>query len=112
MPSQVAQGDGSIQTTGRLPGKVNQLALLQQAAGTIVRKYGIQGLYLGLPSRCIWSGAIIAGQFFLYDLFKTSLHVTAADLSLFYDALGASTAGVLALGASTGGFAAGPSLGL
>ena len=37
--------------------------------------------------------AIIAGQFFLYDVFKSALHVTAQDLTLVYDALGASAAG-------------------
>merc|ERR1712072_962297 len=86
--SKVAQGDGSKDYVGQLPGRVNQLALLQQTAKVIIRKYGIQGLYLGLPSRCLWSGAIIAGQFFLYDVFKGALHVTTADLTLFYDALG------------------------
>ena len=96
--SKVAQGDGSAAFVGQLPGKVNQLALLQQAAGVIVRNYGLQGLYLGLPSRCLWSGAIIAGQFFLYDVFKSALHVTASDLTLFYDALGASAAGAQILG--------------
>ena len=96
--SKVAQGDGSVQEVGRLPGGVNQLALLQQAAGAIIRKYGLQGLYLGLPSRCLWSGAIIAGQFTLYDIFKQALHVTAADLTLFYDALGASAAGAAIVG--------------
>ena len=96
--SKVAQGDGSKDYVGQLPGKVNQLALLQQAAGVIVRNYGLQGLYLGLPSRCLWSGAIIAGQFFLYDVFKSALHVTASDLTLFYDALGASAAGAQILG--------------
>ena len=85
--SKVAQGDGSKDYVGQLPGGVNQLALLQQAAKTIIRKYGLGGLYLGLPSRCLWSGAIIAGQFFLYDVFKGALHVTAADLTIFYDPL-------------------------
>ena len=75
------------------PSPTPSLALLDQAAKEIVRKYGVQGLYLGLPSRCLWSGAIIAGQFFLYDLLKQALHVTAADLTLFYDALGASAVG-------------------
>lgn len=91
--SKVAQGDGSKSFVGRLPGSVNQLALLQQKGAEIVRKYGVAGLYLGLPSRCLWSGAIIAGQFFLYDVFKQALHVTAADLTLFYDALGATVLG-------------------
>ena len=46
--SKVAQGDGSKDYVGQLPGRVNQLALLQQTAKVIIRKYGIQGLYLGL----------------------------------------------------------------
>lgn len=99
--SKVAQGDGSRAFVGQLPGSVNQLALLQQAAFTIVRKFGIAGLYLGLPSRCLWSGAIIAGQFCLYDVFKTALHVSATDLTLFYDALGASAAGAYLAAATT-----------
>jgi solute carrier family 25 phosphate transporter 3 len=91
--SRVAQGEGPSKVVGKLPGGVNQFALLQQTAKTIVRSYGLAGLYLGLPSRCIWSGAIIAGQFFLYDVFKAALHVTAADLTLFYDAMGAAALG-------------------
>jgi len=98
--SKVAQGDGSRAYVGQLPGRVNQLALLQQAAGAIVRNYGLAGLYLGLPSRCLWSGAIIAGQFFLYDVFKGAFHITATDLTLFYDAFGASAAGAQLLGGS------------
>ena len=31
------------------------------------------------------SGAIIAGQFFLYDIFKGAFKVTAADLTQFLD---------------------------
>ena len=41
----------------------------------------------GLPTMCC--------QFFLYDVFKSALHVTASDLTLFYDALGASAVGDL-----------------
>ena len=90
--SKVAQGEGSSNFVGKLPGTVNQLALLQRTAQSITREYGLAGLYLGLPSRCLWSGAIIAGQFFLYDLFKQALHLTANDLTTFYDAFGASAA--------------------
>ena len=57
-----------------------------------MRKYGLGGFYLGLPSRCLWSAFIIGGQFTLYDVFKSALHITAADLTLFYDALGATVA--------------------
>ena len=63
---------------------------------------GVGGLFRGLPSRCLWSGAIIAGQFFLYDVFKSALHVTNSDLTLFYDALGASAAGARLLSAAAG----------
>ena len=90
--SRIAQGEGSSQQVGKLPGRINQAALLQQAAAEIERKYGLAGFFRGLPSRCLWSGAIIAGQFFLYDLFKEALHITANDLALFYDAFGASAA--------------------
>jgi solute carrier family 25 phosphate transporter 3 len=91
--SKVAQGGGSSKTEeGRLPGNINQVALLQQAARQISRKFGPTGFFLGLPSRCLWSGAIIGGQFLLYDVFKTLLHVTHDELHLFYDALGASAA--------------------
>ena len=58
-------------------------ALLTTTARGINRQYGFGGFYLGLGSRCLWSGAIIAGQFFLYDVFKTALHVQAADLTTF-----------------------------
>jgi len=85
--SKISQG-GDEQ--GELPGAVNQVALLLQETRAIFKRYGIGGFYLGLGSRCLWSGAIIAGQFVLYDLFKSALHVTATDLGEFYDALGSS----------------------
>lgn len=83
--TRVARGGGEC--AGALPGDVNQLRLLQTEALAIYRNYGPGGFYLGLGSRCLWSGAIIAGQFFLYDVFKGMMHVTANDLSLFYDAM-------------------------
>lgn len=95
--SRVAQGEGSSAQVGKLPGSINQLALLRNAAVDIMSELGLGGFFLGLPSRCLWSGAIIAGQFFLYDLFKQALHLTAADLSLFYDAFGASQVGTATL---------------
>jgi solute carrier family 25 phosphate transporter 3 len=55
-------------------------------------EFGVGGFFLGLGSRCIWSGAIIAGQFFLYDVFKNWLHVAETDLGQFYDALSATSA--------------------
>lgn len=100
--TKVAQGEGSSQQVGVLPGGVNQLAQLSKTASVLVSKYGVGGLFRGLPSRCIWSGAIIAGQFFLYDVFKSALHVTSSDLTLFYDALGASAAGARLLSAAAG----------
>ena len=38
-----------------------------------------------LPLTLTRSGAIIAGQFFLYDIFKGAFKVTAADLTQFLD---------------------------
>ncbi|CAM9556013.1 unnamed protein product [Ectocarpus sp. 13 AM-2016] len=52
---------------------------------TIVDERGLGGLFLGLPSRIVWSGAIISGQFLLYDLCKTALHVSVDDLRVFLD---------------------------
>lgn len=83
--SRVARGGGECQ--GALPGGVNQLRLLQTEGLAIYRNYGPGGYFLGLGSRCLWSGAIIAGQFFLYDVFKGLMHVTANDLTLFLDAM-------------------------
>ena len=87
-----ASVDGSDRTVGKLPGSINQLALLQRTASQIWREFGLGGLFLGLPSRMVWSSAIIAGQFFLYDLFKQALHLSTNDLTLFYDAFGSSAA--------------------
>jgi len=39
-------------------------------------------------SRCVWAGAIIAGQFLLYEVCKGVFQITADDLSLFLDVIG------------------------
>ncbi len=85
--SRIARGGGECM--GALPGGVNQLKLLKQEALVVWRSFGFGGFYLGIGSRCLWSGAIIAGQFFLYDVFKGAMHVTAADLTQFLDVLSA-----------------------
>ncbi|CAM9366497.1 unnamed protein product [Discosporangium mesarthrocarpum] len=53
----------------------------------IVSERGIGGLFLGLQSRIVWSGAIISGQFLLYDVCKSALHVRPDDLRLYLDVL-------------------------
>ncbi len=93
--SKVAQGGGDA-PQGELRGPINQVGLILDTARSQLRLYGPGGLYLGLGSRCAWSGAIIAGQFFLYDVFKSALHVTHDDLVFVYDALGAALEGALA----------------
>jgi len=91
--SRVAQGAKDREAPqGQLPGSVNQLALLMHEAQSVLREFGFGGFFLGLGSRCIWSGAIIGGQFTLYDVFKQLLHVTAAELAQYYDALAATAA--------------------
>ena len=87
--TRVAQG---AKEGGQLPGSVNQIALIIAEFRSVTYKLGLPGLFTGLGSRCLWSCAIIAGQFLLYDVFKSALHVTAADLSLYYDAFGATAA--------------------
>lgn len=54
---------------------------------SIVDERGPAGLFLGLQSRIVWSGAIISGQFLLYDVCKTALHVSADDLRVFLDVI-------------------------
>jgi len=61
----------------------------EKAIRDLVTKFGPAGLFLGLPSRCLWATPIIAGQFFLYDVFKNTLQVAADDLNLFFDVLAA-----------------------
>lgn len=52
-----------------------------EAAQVIVEEGGIGSLFRGLGSRCLWAGSIIAGQFLLYDVFRSFYGVTANDLS-------------------------------
>ena len=49
----------------------------EEAGGAPPRKDDVGGL----------KAPIIAGQFFLYDVFKGLMHVTANDLTLFLDAM-------------------------
>eukprot|EP00977_Amphora_coffeiformis_P000083 scaffold19_cov169-Amphora_coffeaeformis.AAC.8 len=46
---------------------------------------GPGALWRGLGSRSIWAGSIIAGQFFLYDIFRTAGGVSSADLTQVWD---------------------------
>jgi len=63
----------------------------RESAFEVVRdifdKWGPQGFFFGLGSRCVWAGSIIAGQFFLYDVLKASFGVRNEDLMLFMDVL-------------------------
>ena len=47
----------------------------------MVEQEGLGSLFRGLGSRCVWAGSIIAGQFLLYDVFRTYFHITQEDLS-------------------------------
>ena len=42
---------------------------------------GVPALFRGLGSRCLWASSIIAGQFFLYDIFRGAFQVTPDDLT-------------------------------
>ena len=46
---------------------------------------GPGALFRGLGSRSIWAGSIIAGQFFLYDIFRTAAGVSTVDLTQVWD---------------------------
>jgi solute carrier family 25 phosphate transporter 3 len=50
----------------------------------MVETEGPGSLFRGLGSRCVWAGSIIAGQFLLYDVFRTYFGVNADDLSQVY----------------------------
>jgi solute carrier family 25 phosphate transporter 3 len=61
----------------------NRLGLLD-GARQMVQRDGPGALFRGLGSRCVWAGSIIAGQFLLYDIFRTMFGVSAADLTQIY----------------------------
>jgi len=51
----------------------------------MVEREGFKSLYRGVWSRCLWAGSIIAGQFLLYDIFRTLLRVNKDDLSQVFE---------------------------
>lgn len=51
----------------------------------MVEKEGVGSLFRGLGSRCVWAGSIIAGQFLLYDVFRTYFGVNGEDLSQVFE---------------------------
>ncbi|CAM9262726.1 unnamed protein product [Choristocarpus tenellus] len=75
--------DTVLSTMNRDPG----LSSVFETGRGIIEERGIRGLFLGLSSRIVWSGAIISGQFLLYDVCKTALHVSAYDLRVYLDVL-------------------------
>jgi len=52
-----------------------------EGSRVMVQNDGIVALFRGLGSRCLWAGSIIAGQFFLYSVFREFFSVTATDLT-------------------------------
>lgn len=58
---------------------------LVDGARQMVAEDGAGSLFRGLGSRCVWAGSIIAGQFLLYDVFRTFFRVSADDLSQIYE---------------------------
>ena len=52
------------------------------------RESGPQAFFIGVGSRSLWAGCVIAGQFLLYDLFKSALGVSTADLEEVFDVFG------------------------
>ena len=51
------------------------------SARALMEMGGFRALFQGLGSRCLWAGSIIAGQFLLYDVFRTLFGVNSHDLS-------------------------------
>jgi solute carrier family 25 phosphate transporter 3 len=54
-------------------------------AKIMVQKEGVGSLFRGLGSRCVWAGCIIAGQFLLYDVFRSLFGITADDLNQVFE---------------------------
>jgi solute carrier family 25 (mitochondrial phosphate transporter), member 3 len=63
--------------------KGSSLGLLDGVRRMIAEE-GPGSLFRGCGSRCVWAGSIIAGQFLLYDVFRTFFRVNADDLSQIY----------------------------
>jgi len=61
---------------------------LPEAVSSILTEKGPGGLFVGLGTRCLWSGSIISGQFLLYDVFRNLLHVSNEDLAQYMDVIG------------------------
>ena len=64
-------------------GSTSKLGLIEGCI-VMVQKEGMGSLFRGLNSRIIWAGSIIAGQFLLYDVFRTFFGVSPSDLSQVY----------------------------
>ncbi len=54
-------------------------------AKIMVQKEGVGSFFRGLVSRCVWAGCIIAGQFLLYDVFRSLFGITADDLNQVFE---------------------------
>jgi solute carrier family 25 (mitochondrial phosphate transporter), member 3 len=61
----------------------------------MVSEGGLASLFRGLGSRCVWSGCIIAGQFLLYDVFRTMFGVDADNLNQIFELTLPASASVL-----------------
>jgi solute carrier family 25 phosphate transporter 3 len=76
----VPTGRGSTTTTTTSTSRPSSLSLWAGFQGLLVSQ-GPSALMRGLGSRTLWAGSIIAGQFFLYDIFRSALGVSPADLT-------------------------------
>ena len=57
---------------------------LLEGCRIMIEQEGPASLFRGLGSRCVWAGSIIAGQFLLYDIFRTFFQISTTDLSQVY----------------------------
>ena len=67
-------GDGNRESMGLLEG-----------TRSLIDEDGPSALFRGLGSRCVWAGSIIAGQFLLYDVFRTVFGVNTDDLTEIFE---------------------------
>ena len=81
LSSVVSQPADSVLTyVAQNSGEKGSLGLIE-GCFLMVEEDGLGSLFRGLGSRCVWAGSIIAGQFLLYDVFRTAFGVSGQDLS-------------------------------
>lgn len=84
LSSIVSQPADSVLTYVAKQSSGESLGILD-GARMMVQKDGVGSLFRGLGSRCVWAGSIIAGQFLLYDVFRSLCGISGEDLNQVFE---------------------------